>query len=121
MKNRLKGIFLSGFVCPGLGQIALEQYKRGAVFVFAVSVSLLVIFIKIVQHVFAIVEKIKFDGGVIDINSISDALNKTSIISGNIILNFFIFIILFCWIFSIIDAYKIGRKKDLTEQSDSMG
>ena len=118
MKNRLKGIFISGLIFPGLGQIALGQYKRGALFVFTASVSLFVIFIKLIQHVFAVVEKIKLYGGDLNLDSISEGLSKTPLTSSNIVLNFFIFIMLFCWIFSIVDAYKTGQKKDIDEQSD---
>ena len=66
MNNSLKGALLSGLVYPGLGQVMLKYYKRGAVLMIAITATLLAVLIKAVQQAFTILEKIESEGGEID-------------------------------------------------------
>ena len=59
MNNALKGALFSGLVFPGLGQIMLKHYKRGAVLTLAITAALLAILIKTVQQAVTILEKIE--------------------------------------------------------------
>ena len=121
MNNSLKGALWSGLVFPGLGQVILKHYKRGAVLMIAVSASLLVILMKAVQGAFAILEKIEFEGGVIDLSTISNAATQASTTSESLIFNLALLLIMFCWIIGTVDAYRIGRKKDIEERLASQG
>ena len=113
MNNSLKGVFLSGLVFPGLGQIVLKQYKRGVVLMLAVSVSLSVILIKAVKQAFAVLEMIESKGGAVDMGTVSNAATQASNTSDNLIFKFLLLLITFCWIVGVVDAYRIGRKKDI--------
>jgi hypothetical protein len=117
MNNSLKGAFLSGLVFPGLGQIVLKQYKRGAVIMLTVLVSLSVIVIKTVQKAFTILEKIESKGGTIDMNTISNAATQASTTPDSLIFSFALLLIIFCWIIGVVDAFRIGKKKDKEQQS----
>ena len=117
MNNSLKGAFLSGLVFPGLGQIVLKQYKRGAVIMLTVLVSLSVIVIEAVQKAFTIIEKIESKGGTIDMNTISNAATQASSTSDSLIFYFALLLIIFCWIIGVVDAFRIGKKKDIEQQS----
>ena len=116
MKNSIKGALLSGLVFPGLGQVILKHYKRGAVLLLAVSASLLVILIKAVQQAFAILEKIQSEGGVIDMSTISKAATQGSTSSGSLTFKIALLLIMLCWIIGVVDAYRIGKKKDIEER-----
>jgi len=120
MSNSLKGALLSGVIFPGLGQVILKHYKRGIVLMFTVFASLMVIIFKAVQHAFTILGKIELEGGVIDIKTITDAATKASSTSDSLIYNFGILLILICWIFGTVDAYRIGKKKDLEGNESSL-
>jgi len=113
MNNSLKGAFLSGLVFPGLGQVILKHYKRGAVLMLAVSASMLVILIKALQQAFAIMEKIESEGSVINLSTISNAATQAATTFEGTIFKLLLLLIIFCWIIGIVDAYRIGRKKDL--------
>ena len=113
MNNSLKGAFLSGLVFPGLGQVILKHYKRGAVLMLAVSASMLVILIKALQQAFAIMEMIESEGSVINLSTISNAATQAATTFESPIFKFLLLLIIFCWIIGIVDAYRIGRKKDL--------
>jgi hypothetical protein len=118
MKNSLKGAFLSGVVFPGLGQIILGHYKRGFALMLIVLASLFVIVAKKVQQALTILEKIE-SGGSIDLSAIANVATQTLNTSDNLIFNFFLLLMLFCWIIGAVDAYIIGKKKDSEEQSTS--
>ena len=119
MNNSLKGAFLSGLIFPGLGQIVLKHYKRGAVIMLTVLVSLSVVVVKAVQHALAILEKIESEGGAISMSTISNAATQASTTSGSLIFNLVLLLVALCWIIGIVDAYRIGKKKDIEEGSTS--
>ena len=113
MNNSLKGALLSGLVFPGLGQVILKHYKRGAVLILAVSASLLVILIKAVQQAFTILKEIELEGGAINLSAISKAATQASTTSESLIFKLLSLLIIFCWIIGVVDAYRIGRRKDI--------
>jgi len=119
MNNSLKGAFLSGLVFPGLGQVVLKHYKRGAVIMLTVLASLSVIVIEAVQIGFTILEKIESEGGTIDMNTISNAAIQASTTSDSLMFSFALLLIIFCWIVGVVDAFRIGKKKDIEQQSTS--
>ncbi|MBW1693983.1 MAG: hypothetical protein JRJ41_07475 [Deltaproteobacteria bacterium] len=121
MNNALKGAFLSGLVFPGLGQVVLKHYKRGVVIMLTVLVSLSVIVIEVVQKGFTILKKIESEGGTIDMNTISNAATQASTTSDSLIFSFALLLIIFCWIIGVVDAFRIGKKKDIEQQSTNEG
>ena len=113
MNNLLKGALLSGLVFPGLGQVVLKHYKRGAVLMLAITATLLAVLIKAVQQAFTILEKIESEGGAIDMSTISNAATQASTTSDSLIFKLLLWLIIFCWVIGVVDAYRIGRKKDI--------
>jgi cbb3-type cytochrome oxidase subunit 3 len=119
MNNSLKGALLSGVVFPGLGQIILKHYKRGIALMLTVLASLLVIVVKAVQQALTILGKINSEGGAIDMSTISNIATQASTTFDSLIFNFVLLLMIFCWVIGVVDAYRIGKKKDLEEQSTS--
>lgn len=117
MNKSMRGALLSGLVFPGLGQVVLKHYKRGIALIFTVSVGLIVLVVKAVQKALTILGKIESEGGVINMSAISNAATEASAISNSFIFNLALLLIIFCWVFGTIDAYRIGKKKDSDEQS----
>ncbi|MFC1829114.1 hypothetical protein ACFL0O_05835 [Thermodesulfobacteriota bacterium] len=119
MNNSLKGALLSGLIFPGLGQVVLKHYKRGAVMMLTVSVSLAVVVVRAVQHALAILEKIELEGGVVSMSAISNAATQASTNSGSLSFNLLFLLIIVCWITGVVDAYRIGRKQDIEQRFPS--
>ncbi len=119
MKNSLKGAFLSGLIFPGLGQISLKHYKRGIVIMLTVLVSMSVFIVKAVQHALDILEKIESQGGAINMSTISNVATQASATSGNLTFNLVLLLVIICWIIGVVDAYRIGKIKDIEEGSTS--
>ncbi|MCK5656876.1 MAG: hypothetical protein V3W52_08715 [Syntrophobacteria bacterium] len=116
MKNSLKGALLSGLFFPGLGQVVLKHYKRGFALMLTVLVALVVVVVKASQQAVAIIERIQSEGGVIDMSTISNAATQVSTTSASPIINFLLLLIMVCWVIGVVDAYRIGRKKDMAER-----
>ena len=110
---------MSGLIFPGLGQVVLKHYKRGAVIMLTVLISLSVVVVKAVQLALAILEKIESEGVAISMSTISNAATKASTTSGSLTFNLVLWLVILCWIIGVVDAYRIGKKKDIEEGSTS--
>ena len=112
MKNSTKGALLSGLVFPGLGQVVLKRYRRGIVLMLVVLAGVSIIAVEAVQQGFAIVDKMGSTGLAPDMSTLSSAVASASAASSSPVLDLVQLLVVACWIFSIVDAYRIGRKKD---------
>lgn len=113
MKQSLRGALFSGLVFPGLGQVILKHHKRGIALMLIVLACVSGIVVIAVQKAFAILEMIESEGGTLDMGTISNAAAQASTASGSFIVNLLLVAILLCWIIGIVDAYRIGKRKDL--------
>ena len=121
MNNALKGAFLSGLIFPGLGQVVLKHYKRGAVIMLTVLVGMSLIVVKAAQHALAILVRIESEGGAISMSTISNAATQASTTSGSLTFNLVLLLVILCWIIGVVDAYRIGKRKDIEEGSTVIG
>ena len=119
MNNSLRAALLSGLVFPGLGQVILKHRKRGIALMLAVLVGLLVIVVKAVQQALTILEKIDLESGLIDMNTIHNAAIQASTSFYSPIFKLVVLFIILCWFFGVADAYRIGKRTDIKEQSTS--
>ena len=117
MPNAFKAALLSGLVFPGLGQLVLKHHKRGIALMLVVLSCLVAIVVKGVQQSLAILEKIASEGGVIDMKTVSSAASQASTTSSSLIFNLGLLLIIICWMIGVVDAYRIGKKKDIAEGS----
>jgi uncharacterized membrane protein len=113
VKNSLKGALFSGLIFPGLGQIVLKRYRRGAIIVTAVLVAMAVFVVKAVAISLMIVEEIQSESGTVDMSDISAAATQAAASSTYTALNLLLVFVILCWVSGTIDAYRIGRKMDL--------
>jgi hypothetical protein len=117
MKNSMKGALLSGLVFPGLGQIALKHYWRGGALILAVMAGLYIMIATAIQQAYAILDTIEAEGGMPDSDTISQAAAQAVAASNSPMITAVSVLIMVCWIVGIIDAYRIGKQKDLEGQS----
>jgi hypothetical protein len=117
MKNAFKGAMLSGLVFPGLGQVALKCYGRGAVLIVATLVIVVETAIKAVQQALAILGTIEAGGGVIDLAAIADATTRALAGPAGRHFDILLLLLLACWLIGVIDGYLVGRKMDIEQRS----
>ena len=109
MKSAIKAALLSGFVFPGLGQIYLKRYTRGLTILIPVLLALGIIIGTVVASALESLKAIESGGGIADMETVSNLARIDSVHSG-INLNFILLFVLCCWLFSVVDAYRIGEK-----------
>ncbi len=115
MNNSLKGAFWSGLIFPGLGQVVLKRFKRGAVIMLMFLVSMSVVVVKAGHSALAILEKLESEGGAISMSTISNAATQASTTSGSLTFKLVLLLTILCWTFGVVDAYRIGKGKDIEE------
>ena len=115
MDNTLKAAFLSGLVLPGLGQFFLKRYKRGTVLVLVVLGSMFVIISKALDQAWTILEKIEAEGGTLDMTTITNAATQAVSGADNSAYSFAFLLVVVCWVAGIVDAYRVGKKKEQEE------
>jgi len=116
MKSAVKAALLSGFVLPGLGQIYLKRYKRGLAILIPVLLAVGLIIGTVVTGALESLKAIESKGGMADVETLSKLARVDSVHSGMSVKVMLLFVT-GCWLFSVIDAYKIG-KKSLTGMGD---
>ncbi|MGA2332077.1 MAG: DUF6677 family protein [Syntrophales bacterium] len=109
MKIAIKAALLSGLVFPGLGHIYLKRYRRGLAILIPVLLCLGIIIRTVVVSALESLKAIESGGGIADMETVSNLARIDSVHSG-INLNFILLFVLCCWLFSVVDAYKIGKK-----------
>lgn len=107
MKISGKALFLSALVLPGLGQITLKRYKIGIVILVTVVISISRMMSAAMNQANAIVNNLVMQGGALDISTIANASTQAT---GNTTTNLYLWIIIACWLFSIIDVLMAGKK-----------
>lgn len=112
MKTSRKAIFLSALVLPGLGQITLKRYKTGIAIMLAVLLSIYNMMSIAMEQANAIVNKMIAQGGVLDITTIANAATQATGSTGNATYNLYLWIIIACWLISIVDVWKAGKKSE---------
>ncbi|MEI8174103.1 MAG: hypothetical protein WCH07_11570 [Deltaproteobacteria bacterium] len=109
MKSALKAALLSGLVFPSLGQFYLKRYWRGLSFIILIVLGLVIIAGIAAADVLESLNTIQAQGGTVDINTISNLAVKHPVQKGFYYKVIFLYIIC-CWLFSVIDAYRLGKK-----------
>jgi acid phosphatase family membrane protein YuiD len=117
MKNSMKGALLSGLVFPGLGQIALKRYWRGFALMLAVMAGLYIMIVTALQQAYIILDRIEAEGGMPDSDTISQAAAQAAAASDSPMITAVSVLIIVCWIVGIVDAWRIGKQKDLEAQA----
>ncbi len=114
MTNALKAGLLSALVFPGLGQIALKRYRRGVVLLLLVLAGLVVVAVKAARQALTMLQTIESEGGVVDQEAIARAAAQATTTSDSLSINLLLIAIAICWLYAVIDAYRIGKEQDLT-------
>lgn len=112
MKQSTKAVLLSALIFPGIGQISIGHKKRGWLIIFTGCIFLYLIISKVLQQTTIVVEKMQKSGVALDIESISQQTSDLTNFSDNSTLNTLLIFFIVYWLFSIIDAYRIGKNNN---------
>ena len=120
MKQSLKAGLLSAFVFPGVGQMYLKKSLRGMGIMVLVFTGLgymiwsaTVVALKSLDDAM-----LKMKAGTAGMPEISDIVGSKTL-NTDPYYNIVLFLIICFWIFAIIDAYQIGKQKELQDEQIS--
>jgi len=111
MKPSTKAALLSGLVFPGTGQVYLKRLRRGIIIIMCVASGIGVIVWAAVVKALAILDQMEHHAGRVDMETVSRLARTTAagaVPHSDLVLLF----IVCCWLFSIVDAYRIGRREE---------
>jgi hypothetical protein len=114
MHKSAKAALLSGLVFPGLGYFVLKRPLR-AVVVMALSVACLVYLVdQALQQAATVMDKITSGEVAPDVVAVQQLLASSSAGSDTTLSTLASFLLLACWLYSIIDGYRIGSREEQT-------
>jgi len=121
MTNAVKGALLSALVLPGVGQIALKRYQRGVVLMLAVLAGLAVMVVDAARQAARMLETIQSEGGAIDRDAIARAAAQATVPSDSLVSMGLLVAVAICWLYAVVDAYRIGKEQDLAQAGSRLG
>ena len=113
MSNTLKGILFSALIFPGAGQIILAEYRRGAIFFGVSFISGTLCVIAVVRQAIVMLQEFVAHGGVANVPKVMIIVAEAATYKSSIFMKIFFIILFCCWIFSVVDAWRIGKELDL--------
>lgn len=105
MKQSIKGAILSGLVFPGLGQMVLGHVARGLGFA---AVAVMCTVYLVAKTVDAVLQNLD----ALDPSDIERLANTIEVGAGPVV-----WILLACWMLALVDAYRLGDRKDRARAS----
>jgi TM2 domain-containing membrane protein YozV len=117
MEKARKAAMFSAFLLPGWGQIYLGHIVRGLAFIISSLAGSLVLAWVIIRAGIDIIRAAPFKKGTVQPGNVLDVtLDALKTVNINFLL-LMISLIILLWVLSIIDAYQLGKKHDLTPAS----
>jgi hypothetical protein len=121
MKTAIKAALLSALVFPGVGQMHLKRYLRGLIPMVLTLTGLGVLIAQATVGALQELEKMQIQGGLMDLNAVANRAAASSA-SGDWYSPLIVPMIVVCWLFSVIDAYMLGKgKEQLTAPNRTKG
>jgi TM2 domain-containing membrane protein YozV len=111
MNLAIKGALFNALLFPGWGQIYLKKYKKGISIIIATIAGVVSILLSVIQTTINILKIAPIKKGTVTLSVVIqlaiDAVKALNLFYLYLILSFMILL----WIFSIIDAYMVGKKE----------
>jgi hypothetical protein len=112
VKKSTKAALLSGLVFPGVGHLALKEYLRASILLLAALGAVYVLTTAALDQAMSVVDRINSGEVALDSQAISEAITASSAKTDNRAANASLLILGACWIFGIVDSWRLGRAED---------
>lgn len=114
MNKPLKAALFSAFIFPGTGQLWLKKYFTAVYFAFFSCIGLYLLFSDLLSRAQEILEEVQLSEVTMDLASITELVQQQSAITpGSLTPAFTIFLV--AWLVSVIEAYRVGKKLENTD------
>jgi len=117
MKISLKAALLSAFVFPGVGQFYLKKHWRGLFIMLFVFSGLGYMIRSATVAALSVLDDavVKLQSGAVSLPNIAGS----KILTTDPYYDAVFYLIICFWIFAVIDAYRIGKKKETQDKETS--
>ena len=113
MNQATKAALFSALLFPGWGQIYLKKYKRGILMIVPVVAGIIFLTWAIIKVAITVLKAVPIKKESVDLSAVVNlTINSIKALDFNYLLFSFILIIFF-WVFSVIDAYLLGKKASI--------
>jgi hypothetical protein len=112
MKRSVKAALFSCLVFPGVGQMYLRRFARGMAFMLPAIAGFVFMVNYAVEQALSLVGEMESGAVPLDATSIAELVTTTPDGPETMMLNIATYVIVACWVASIIDAYRIGSIED---------
>jgi len=117
MKASTKAVLLSGLVYPGVGQLFYHAYRRAIVLVLLFSFTAYLYIEEVMSKYQPLIDKVKAGEVALNGQALVNEMTKNPIILDPLLVSTLTNTLLICWLVGIVDAYRIGIKKDASASS----
>jgi TM2 domain-containing membrane protein YozV len=120
MKVSYKAALLSTFVFPGVGQLYLKKYWRGLVIMFLFCIGLgFMIWSATVSAINRLDDAmVKMQGGTMSLQELSNIVGS-KMLNTDFNPGIVFYGIACIWVFAIIDAYRMGKRREFQDKEMS--
>jgi hypothetical protein len=112
MKASTKAALLSGLVYPGIGQLFYHAYLRATFLVVFFSITVYLYLEEVMSKYQPLIDKVKSGEVALSSQALIHEMTKHPIILDPLLVSKLTYTLLICWLVGIVDAYRIGIKKD---------
>jgi len=112
MKTSTKAALLSALVYPGIGQLFYHAYRRAILLILIFSIAAYFYIEEVVNKYQPLIEKVKSGELSLNAQALTYEISKNPIILDQEIVSTLTYILIVSWFVGIVDAYRIGIKKD---------
>ncbi len=110
MTRSTKAALLSGLLFPGLGHLFLKCYLRGAILIVLAIVVMSILVRNAMKQALAIVDRINAGEIPVGAGGITEMIYGPAADGEGTTLGIAVFVLVICWIFGIVDSYRLGKK-----------
>ena len=119
MKQSYKAALFSALIFPGSGHFLLKQYPLGFLFAATTTGCLGALILRAIAIAQTISEQMLSGEIPLDIASISSEISIQSAAAGSTMVTIATWVLVFCWLASTADAFRLGRQRDRAQQTDA--
>ena len=112
MKTSTKAALLSALVYPGVGQLFYHAYRRATLLILVFSITAYFYIEEVVSQYQPLIDKVKSGELALNAQALAYEMSKHPITLDPQLVSSLTYILLISWLVGIVDAYRIGIKKD---------
>jgi hypothetical protein len=112
MQQSYKAALFAALIFPGSGHLLLKHYPAGLLFAGTSLACLGALIFRAIEIAQVISDKILSGEIPLDIQRLSAEIGAQSAADGSTLASVATWVLVFCWVASAVDAFRIGRRLD---------